>query len=140
LVAGGIDASIIAAACALSGFIFWKVAGVRPPRFQLLALTAGMFCLLWAAYQHLLIVYSGSTPGLRLARLQLTRFNGVAANRGLRRWRVLASYLSALSLGMGYAWVFLDEDALCWHDRITHTYLAAQPSEIPSGARPASRP
>jgi hypothetical protein len=25
---------------------------------------------------------------------------------------------------MGYAWVFLDEDALCWHDRITHTYLA----------------
>jgi hypothetical protein len=25
---------------------------------------------------------------------------------------------------MGYAWVFLDENALCWHDRITHTYLA----------------
>ncbi len=25
---------------------------------------------------------------------------------------------------MGYAWLFLDEDALCWHDRITHTYLA----------------
>jgi hypothetical protein len=25
---------------------------------------------------------------------------------------------------MGYLWVFLDEDALCWHDRITHTYLA----------------
>ncbi len=44
--------------------------------------------------------------------------------RRLRRWRVLASYLSAVSLGMGYAWVFLDEDSLCWHDRITHTYLA----------------
>jgi hypothetical protein len=27
-------------------------------------------------------------------------------------------------LGMGYLWVFLDEDSLCWHDRITHTYLA----------------
>jgi hypothetical protein len=25
---------------------------------------------------------------------------------------------------MGYAWLFLDEDSLCWHDRITHTYLA----------------
>ena len=25
---------------------------------------------------------------------------------------------------MGYVWVLLDEDALCWHDRITHTYLA----------------
>jgi hypothetical protein len=42
----------------------------------------------------------------------------------MRRWRVLASFLSAASVGMGYAWVFLDEDSLCWHDRITHTYLA----------------
>jgi hypothetical protein len=41
---------------------------------------------------------------------------------------VLASYLSAASLGMGYAWVFLDEDVLCWHDRITHTYLAPKRS------------
>jgi hypothetical protein len=54
----------------------------------------------------------------------LARFDGSPASRPLRRWRVLASYLSAASLGMGYAWVFLDEDVLCWHDRITHTYLA----------------
>jgi len=49
-------------------------------------------------------------------------------NRSLRRWRVLASWLSAASLGMGYAWLFLDEDSLCWHDRITHTYLAPKNS------------
>jgi hypothetical protein len=78
----------------------------------------------WGAYQYLLLVYAGSTPGLRLARLELARFDGSPAGRRLRRWRVLASFLSAASLGMGYAWVFLDEDALCWHDRITHTYLA----------------
>jgi hypothetical protein len=30
---------------------------------------------------------------------------------------------------MGYAWLFLDEDALCWHDRITHTYLAPKTRE-----------
>jgi uncharacterized RDD family membrane protein YckC len=69
-------------------------------------------------------VYAATTPGLRLAGLQLARFDGTRANRRLRRWRVLASYLAAVSLGMGYVWVFLDEDALCWHDRITHTYLA----------------
>jgi hypothetical protein len=72
----------------------------------------------------LLLVYSGSTLGLRLARLELSRFDGSPAGRSLRRWRVLASCLSAASLGMGYTWVFLDEDSLCWHDRITHTYLA----------------
>jgi hypothetical protein len=59
----------------------------------------------------------------------LARFDGTRTNRSLRRWRVLASYLSAISLAMGYAWVFLDEDALCWHDRITHTFLAPKHHE-----------
>ena len=89
-----------------------------------MALAAGLSGVFWAAYQYLLLVYSGSTPGLRLVQLELARFDGSPALRRLRRWRVLASFLSAFSLGMGYAWVFLDEDALCWHDRITHTYLA----------------
>src|SRR6266851_3905354 len=119
-----IDGVIIAAACALFGFICWKMTAIQPSRFQLVGMSASLFGTLWAAYQYLLVVYSGSTPGLRLAKLQLARFNGTPARRRLRRWRVLASFLSALSLGMGYAWVFLDEDALCWHDRITHTYLA----------------
>lgn len=124
IAAAAVDGLIIAAASALSGVIFWKVAGVRPPLVQILGLAAGIPCLYWAAYQYLLLVYSGSTPGLRLAGLELARFDGTPASRRLRRWRVLASYLSAVSLGMGYAWLFLDEDALCWHDRITHTYLA----------------
>lgn len=119
-----IDGLIIGGASALFGFVFWKIALVRPPQFQLMTLVGAIPCLFWAAYQYLLIVYSGSTPGLRLARLQLTRFDGKATTRSLRRWRVFASYLSAASLGMGYVWLFLDEDALCWHDRITRTYLA----------------
>ena len=119
-----IDALLVAAASALFAFIFWKVAAFRPPQIQLFSLVAGIPCAFWVAYQYLLIVYSGSTPGLRLAGLELTHFDGASTSRSLRRWRVLASYLSAASLGMGYAWLFLDEDALCWHDRITHTYLA----------------
>jgi len=119
-----VDAVIIASACALFGFIFWKMTAIQPPRIHLMGMIAGLGGLFWAAYQYLLVVYSGSTPGLRLAKLELDRFDGSPAGRRLRRWRVLASFLSALSLGMGYAWVFLDEDALCWHDRITKTYLA----------------
>jgi len=118
------DGIIIAASATLFGFIFWKVTAIQPPRLQILGLAAGLCGLFWAVYQYLLMVYSGTTPGLRLARLELTRFDGTPVNRRLRRWRVLASFLSAVSLGMGYVWVFLDEDSLCWHDRITHTYLA----------------
>ena len=124
LAASLIDGLIIAAASALFGFIFWKVTAFRPPQLQLFSLVAGLPCFFWAAYQYLLIVYSANTPGQRIAGLKLTRFDGTVTTRSLRRWRVLASYLSAASLGMGYAWLFLDEDALCWHDRITHTYLA----------------
>jgi uncharacterized RDD family membrane protein YckC len=73
---------------------------------------------------------AGSTPGLKLAKLELSQFDGRPVPRSLRRWRVLASVLSGLSLGLGYAWCFLDEDELCWHDRITHTYMA------PKAAKP----
>jgi uncharacterized RDD family membrane protein YckC len=124
VVAALVDGIIIAAASALFGFIFWKVAALRPPLVQILGLAAGIPCLFWAAYQYLLVVYAASTPGLRVAGLELARFDGTSTSRSLRRWRVLAAWLSAVSVGMGYAWVFLDEDSLCWHDRITHTYLA----------------
>jgi len=124
IIASIIDGLIIAVASALFGCVFWKVALVRPPQVQLFSLAIGIPCLFWAAYQYLLIVYAGSTPGLRIAHLQLACFDGSPTTRSLRRWRILASYLSAASLGMGYAWVFLDEDELCWHDRITRTYFA----------------
>lgn len=131
-----VDDAIIAIACALFGFIFWKITAVRPPRIQILGVAAGLIGIAWAAYQYLLLVYAGSTPGLRAAGLELARFDGGPAGRRLRRWRVLASFLSAVSLGMGYAWVFLDEDALCWHDRITHTYIAPKVNQTqPSGSR-----
>ncbi len=129
ILCAAIDGLIIAAACALFGFIFWKMTAIRPPRIQLIGIAAGLFAAFWAAYEYLLVVYSGSTPGLRLAGLDLVRFDGSPARRRVRRWRVLASFLSAASLGMGYAWALLDEDALCWHDRITHTYLAPKRRE-----------
>lgn len=124
LAASLIDGLIVTAASALFGYIFWRISAARPPRLQLLSLVLAIPGVLWAGYQYLLIVYSATTPGLRAAGLELNHFDGTSTRRPIRRWRILASYLSAVSLGMGYAWVFLDEDALCWHDRITHTYLA----------------
>src|SRR6266849_1418668 len=79
--------------------------------------------LLWMAYEFLFVVYTGSTPGLRAARLRLAGFDGSPLNRRVRRWRVLATFLSALSAGLGYLWCVLDQDGLCWHDRITRTHI-----------------
>jgi uncharacterized RDD family membrane protein YckC len=135
LVAALVDALIVAAASGIFALIFWKVAAVRPPLAQILGLAAGIPCLFWVAYQYLLIVYAASTPGLRIAGLELARFDGASTSRSSRRWRVLGTCLSGLSLGMGYAWVFLDEDALCWHDRITHTYLSPRKRAVTPQSR-----
>jgi uncharacterized RDD family membrane protein YckC len=127
LLASGIDAVIVLAAFALFAYVFFRVTAAVPPLPQFLAASAGLLGLFWAAYQYLMLVYSGATPGLKLTKLELNRFDGSAARRSLRRWRVLASVLSSAPLGLGYAWCFLDEDQLCWHDRITRTYIAPKP-------------
>jgi hypothetical protein len=126
VLAGMVDAALVGSAIALSGYIFFQIAGLVPLRPAAMGLTLlGVF--FWFGYQYLLVVHSGTTPGLKLAGLELSRFDGSAVAKQMRRWRMLASLLSGASLGLGYAWCFLDEDQLCWHDRITRTYAAPKP-------------
>jgi uncharacterized RDD family membrane protein YckC len=127
LLAGGIDSLFVIFAFAAFAYIFFRVTSIVPALLEAAGISVSLIALFWAAYQYLLLVYTGTTPGLKLAGLQLSRFDGAAVPRKIRRWRVLASMLSGLSLALGYAWCFLDEDQLCWHDRITRTYMAPQP-------------
>jgi uncharacterized RDD family membrane protein YckC len=132
--AGAIDSLLVVSAFAVFAYIFSRVTSIVPALRQAVSVSASLMALFWAAYQYLLLVYTGTTPGLKLARLQLSRFDGAAVPRRIRRWRVLASMLSGLSLALGYAWCFLDEDQLCWHDRITRTYMAPQSPKLENSA------
>ncbi|HEV2690650.1 MAG TPA: RDD family protein [Bryobacteraceae bacterium] len=123
LLAGLVDRLILGSALAAFGAIFLRLNPARAPLPLLIAAFLIVAVLLWAAYEFLFVVYTGSTPGLRVLRLRLVKFDGSLADRRLRRWRVLASFLSACSLGLGYLWSVLDQDGLCWHDRITHTCI-----------------
>jgi uncharacterized RDD family membrane protein YckC len=127
LFAAAIDSLLVVTAFAAFAYIFFRISSVVPALQQAAGISASLIALFWIAYQYLLLVYTGTTPGLKLAHLQLSRFDGTAVPRRIRRWRVLASILSGLSLALGYAWCFLDEDRLCWHDRITRTYMAPKP-------------
>jgi uncharacterized RDD family membrane protein YckC len=122
-----VDGIVLGPGLAAFAAIFLRLNPVRGP----LPLLAGAFVavgiLLWAIYEFLFVVYTGSTPGLRAARLRLTSFDGSYLNRRRRRWRVLASFLSAFSVGLGYLWCVLDQDGLCWHDRITRTHVQSAP-------------
>jgi uncharacterized RDD family membrane protein YckC len=96
---------------------------VRAPLLVFAGALGALLALLWATYEFLFVVYTGSTPGLRAAGLRLAAFDGSSLNRRMRCWRVLASFLSAFSAGLGYFWCILDQNGLCWHDRITRTHV-----------------
>jgi len=124
VVAALADATIVGGAVGLFGYVAWRIIGAMPPWRTGVILLAGMFALLWAAYQYAFLVFCSKTVGLLTAKLQIRRFDGSVVSRRLRRWRAVASILSFASLGLGYLWYFFDEDCLCWHDRITRTHLA----------------
>jgi uncharacterized RDD family membrane protein YckC len=123
------DAVLVIMAFTAFGYIFLKVTPTVPQLTQAAGISIVLLGLFWTGYQYLLLVHAGSTPGLKLAKLELSRFDGSCVPRKIRRWRVLASVLSGVSVGLGYAWCFLDEDQLCWHDRITRTYIAPKKSD-----------
>ncbi len=123
LAAALVDGLILGAALATFGTIFLRLNPERTPLPLLVGTGLAVALLLWASYEFLFVVYTGSTPGLRVLKLRLARFDGSPANCRTRRWRVLASFLSAFSLGLGYFWSILDEEGLCWHDRITRTHI-----------------
>ena len=123
LLATLVDGLILGAALSAFAAIFLRFNPLRGALALLAGVAAGLAISLWFMYQFLFIVYTGSTPGLRTARLKLVKFDGSPVRRGLRRFRVFASCLSGLSAGLGYLWCFLDPDSLCWHDRITRTHL-----------------
>jgi uncharacterized RDD family membrane protein YckC len=129
-----VDGVILTAALTAFTTIFFRVNPAREPLKLIAVALAVAAVTLWAGYEFLFVVYTGSTPGLRAARLRLASFDGSPLVRRVRRARVLASLLSALSLALGYLWCFLDPDGLCWHDRITHTHL----QRITPPAEPAS--
>jgi uncharacterized RDD family membrane protein YckC len=120
--------AILGAALSAFAAIFFRLNPGRGPLSLLAEVAAVLAVALWMSYQFLFIVFIGSTPGLRAAGVRLTRFDGSPVARSTRRWRVLASFLSALSAGLGYFWCFLDQDSLCWHDRITRTHIQSASS------------
>ena len=122
--AAALDGLVVLAGSAVFAVVFHRVTHTIPAVWQSVAAGAGAFALFWFLYQYLFLVNCGTTPGMRALRLRMERFDGKPAGRRTRRARVLCHLLSLSALGMGYAWQFLDEDGLCWHERVTKTHVA----------------
>jgi hypothetical protein len=121
-----IDVVVILVALAAFGYVFSRLAHILPAlRSRAAALAvAAIVGMVWAAYQYAFLVYGAATVGMRLTRLQLRGFKYWRVSRSGRRRRALGMMLSFAAAGLGVWWALLDEDTLCWHDRISRTYLA----------------
>jgi uncharacterized RDD family membrane protein YckC len=123
LCAGLVDCALVAAGSGVFAAVAYKLLPKIEPT-KPLTLTAAMLpVLLWAAYEYMLVMYAGETAGMRVAKVALSTFKGEAPNwRHRRRW-VIGLYFSTASIGMGLLWSLVDVDQLCWHDRISHTFV-----------------
>lgn len=121
--AGLVDFAVAGVGAAIFAAAAYKTLADPPITKQLIIGLAAAIPLLWSVYQYLFTVYAGKTLGMLAARIRLRTFKGNTPTMRQRRNRMLGFYLSALSLAMGLMWAFVDVDALCWHDRLSHTYL-----------------
>lgn len=120
------DAGIVAMAVGFFAVILWRMCPELPHTRAALVAALAIPVVFWTLYHYLFFAYAGATPGMRAAGIQMKTFTGEFPQRKERRLRALSLLLSCFSLGMGFAWSFVDQDQLCWHDRITRTYLAAR--------------
>jgi uncharacterized RDD family membrane protein YckC len=123
LYAGVLDCLLVALATVVFAAVGYKMLPKLTFSKPVLMTAATLPILLWAVYHYVLVVYGGATAGTRMAKIRLTTFKGKSPGRRQRRHRVMALYFSTASFAMGLLWAFVDVDSLCWHDRISRTYL-----------------
>jgi len=124
VLAGVVDAAVSGMGAAIFAGVVYKIIPQLSITKPLILASVAMAGLLWSVYQYLFLVYAGRTLGMMAAKIRLRTFKGNAPSLRQRRNRVLGFYLSTLSLGMGLMWVLVDVDTLCWHDRLSRTYLS----------------
>jgi uncharacterized RDD family membrane protein YckC len=106
------------------GFLVVFVASTPhlPTGLTAAALAGVVYVALWVLYQMLFFSLSGATAGMMYAHIALCTFDDQNPTRSALQRRLAAWWVSLLPLGIGFLWCFVDEDNLCWHDRITRTY------------------
>ncbi|MCU1306348.1 MAG: Rdd [Acidobacteriaceae bacterium] len=117
------DGVLVLTAAALFSMIVLSVAKFVPQGREAMAAAVFLPASLWAIYHYIFLVFAGITPGMMMAQLELSSFEGCVPLRKNRASRAWAMMLCCVSLGLGFAWAMVDEDNLGWHDRMTRTYL-----------------
>jgi uncharacterized RDD family membrane protein YckC len=112
---------VIAAGLLFAGIAFRVLPEIPHAKPFWMALAA-VTMLLWVVYQHLFLLFAGRTIGMSVRGIRLSTFDGHTPQWKQRRRRVRFMFISFAAVTLGFLWALVDEDALCWHDRISRTF------------------
>jgi len=118
-----VDGALVSAAIIVLSFVAAAGAGAVPAPRVVAFGAASVLLLLGMLYQALFLLMAGATPGMKYAGISLCTFDGRVPPPPELRSRLGALLLSVAPLCLGVAWALFDEDHLCWHDRLSGTYL-----------------
>lgn len=121
-IAAAFDVGVVLAAVSLFCGVFLLAGGRIVIDKHALALLIGITAVFYFFYEMLWCLADGDTAGMRWAHLKLVNFDGQAPDREQRLYRLAASYLSLLAVGVGLIWALVDEESLTWHDHISKTF------------------
>jgi uncharacterized RDD family membrane protein YckC len=120
--AGAVDFAAAAAATAILAAVACAALPEVPHTKPFWMVLAALLPVLWALYQFLFLLYGGRTAGMAFCRIRLSTFDGRAPRWGERRRRASYLCISLASGALGFLWALVDDDLLCMHDRISHTF------------------
>lgn len=122
LMASLMDFGVVLAAGLLFGAIAWRVLPEIPHSKPFWMVLGAVTFLFWAVYQHLFLLYAGRTLGMSIKGIRLSTFDGQMPGWEQRRRRAHFMCVSFAPVTLGFLWALVDEDTLCWHDRISQTF------------------
>jgi uncharacterized RDD family membrane protein YckC len=123
LMATVVDCSLMTGALVAAAMVAMNKAAALPPLKEIESGAIVALLAIVVVYQLLFFALGAATPGMRWAHISLHTLNDRKPTLGQRLGRLLALVLSLLPVGLGVGWAIFDEGHLCWHDRLSRTYL-----------------
>lgn len=123
MLAGLVDFSLVTGAFLGAAFTAVMNATVLPSLKAMELGSIAAVVLVGLFYYAFFFSLSKATLGMRYAGLAMRTFSGKRPNLKQRCARAAALVISIMPVGLGAVWALFDEDNLCWHDRLSSTYL-----------------
>ena len=117
-----LDGTILGIAYKLVNTVLLAIASLTGTAY--LGFSNWMLCtIIFWTYMIWFKGFKGATPGYNVFGIRIISINGKQVSIKQITIRVIASFFSAIPLGLGYIWIAVDANRQAWHDKIAGTYV-----------------